>query len=37
MFNDEKAARAGYSSKIRYKMPTDDDFYKKDDDQNAKS
>ncbi|MRR21498.1 VWA domain-containing protein [bacterium] len=37
MFNDEKAARAGYSSKIRYKMTTDDDFYKKDDDQNAKS
>ena len=37
MFNDEKAARAGYSSKIRYNMPTDDDFYKKPDNPDAKS
>jgi len=37
MFDDEKAARAGYSSKIRYKMPTDDDFYKKPDNPDSKS
>lgn len=37
MFNDEKAARAGYSSKIRFNMPTEDDFYKKTDDPDAKS
>lgn len=37
MFNDEKAARASYSSKIRYNKPTDDDFYKKPDNPDAKS
>ena len=37
MFNDEKAARAGYSSKIRFNMPTEDDFYKKPDNPETKS
>jgi len=37
MFNDEKAARASYSSKIRGKIPTDDDFYKKPDNPDSKS
>ena len=37
MFNDEKAARAGYSSKIRVNMPTEDDFYKKPDNPETKS
>ena len=37
MFSDEKAARAGYSSKIRNNMPTEDDFYKKPDNPKTKS
>lgn len=36
MFAREKAARASYSSKIRDNRPTDDDFYKNNDDQTPK-